>query len=366
MKFTVSTKPLVDSISLGVINQNISNFNQKSCLAQITANRTSLTINLETDSVVTELRLKGSGDGDTENVIFVNCATLKQLVNTFDANVTELEFTDTGLILRNGKSKFILEKMMDIESISLNKPKFNNDGNSVSIDKDSWKFVKDHQMFAISIAYIHPVFTHVYINDQGDIIVGDFDNSIFTHSKKNKLPVTCLLTDTIVNLFNILPDGATVLANNDTYIVYADTDSYEYCSEFTPHYESDPKYGSYNSNMILSLMRISENDIVVDKSIISKSLIQSDLLSNPNDSTVDMNVESGVLSIVNRQVNCKVAIQGNTDMTFSIKLKLDQLRQVISNLDSDKIHINPIYNGEDLNGIVLYTDDMEIMIAGVE
>ena len=29
MKFTVSTKPLVDSISLGVINQNISNFNQK-------------------------------------------------------------------------------------------------------------------------------------------------------------------------------------------------------------------------------------------------------------------------------------------------------------------------------------------------
>ena len=70
----------------------------------------------------------------------------------------------------------------------------------VKIDNSDWKFVKDYQMYAIGMSFVHPVYTQVWIGSEGDVIVGDFDNSIFTFSKKNKLGKTCLLSNTIFYL----------------------------------------------------------------------------------------------------------------------------------------------------------------------
>ena len=120
MKFTVSTKPLQNAIDLGIIKENISKFNQKSCLAQVTASRENLRINIEAPSIYTEIVLRGSGDSDEEETIFVDCALLRQLVDSFDKDVTTIEFVDGGIVLHSGSSKFTLAKLLDANNLSLN------------------------------------------------------------------------------------------------------------------------------------------------------------------------------------------------------------------------------------------------------
>ena len=119
MKFTVSTKPLQDGLSLGVIKSNVSKFYQKSCLAQITADKHTLTINLEAASITSELLFKGVGEGEDKVTTFVDCLMLKDLVSTLDNNTTILEFVDGGVILISGKSKFTLPQMIDESDLEI-------------------------------------------------------------------------------------------------------------------------------------------------------------------------------------------------------------------------------------------------------
>ena len=136
MNFNVSTKPLTDALNLGVINQNVSKFYQKSCLAQVTASKRDLKINLEASNVLSELHLRGSGDSEETVTTFVDCLLLKQLVSTFEANVTTFEFTEGGLILHSGKSKFTLPKMIDDSELELNSPsKLEGQSSIIDIDK---------------------------------------------------------------------------------------------------------------------------------------------------------------------------------------------------------------------------------------
>ena len=53
MKFTCNTKPFADSLDLGIINQNVSNFHQKSCTVELTASEKMLKINIEASQVFT-------------------------------------------------------------------------------------------------------------------------------------------------------------------------------------------------------------------------------------------------------------------------------------------------------------------------
>ncbi len=369
MNFTLSTKPLADALNLGVINSNVSNFYQKSSIAEIKADQHNLTINLEADSITSEISLRGSGDESSADPIFVSCINLKQLVNSLDNNVTTLEFTESGLVVHNGKSKFTLEKVLDTADLSLNRPATASaaDNQPVPVNKDNWKFVKDHQMYAISVAYIHPVYTKVYAGNQGDIFVGDFDNSIFTHSMKNQLNKTCLLSDTIINFFNSLPDGSTMVDVHDGYVVSVETDGYTFRSQFKPKYESDPDIGSYNSSIIADLMTVDKSEsITIDKSALNKFLFQFELLASSTETIVKMSVQSGILSLYGDKIDCRVAVTGNTDATFDCNFKSSMLKSLISNMDSDVIHINPIIQEGETNGIVVWSDNMEAMLAGVD
>ena len=99
MTFTCNTKPLIEALSLGVINSNISKFYRKSCLAQISGDSSdTLVINLEASYIYSEIRLKGykEGEGDIPTV-FVDNSLLKSLVSTFENATTTFEFTDSGI-----------------------------------------------------------------------------------------------------------------------------------------------------------------------------------------------------------------------------------------------------------------------------
>ena len=367
MQFNVSTKPLTDALNLGVVNQNVSKFYQKSCLAQITASRRELKINLEAANVLTEIHLKGSGDSDEVVTMFVDCLLLKQLVSTFEASVTTFEFTEGGLILHSGKSKFTLPKMLDDAELELNPPNVSESEGSVSIDinQSDWKFIKDHQMYAIAMSFIHPVYTRVWIGDNGDVLVGDFDNSLFTHSKKSKLGNTCLLSDTIVNLFNTLPEGAKLRNIGNSYIITVTTDGFEYMSEFKPIYESDEGVGSYNSDIILEMMGHGEAGAKMNTAAINKFLNQAALLSTNTEDTIKLSVGGGNISLVDSNVDCKLPVEGITE-EFSVEFKTSLLKSVVSNFDEEVVSIAPMKQEEEVAGILVWSKNMTVVLAGID
>lgn len=369
MKFIVNTKPLADGLDLGVINANVSKFYSKSCLAQVTADKHTLRINLEAAYIVSEIRLKGSGDSDSSVTIFVDSLLFKQLVSTFESSTVTLEFSENGLILHSGKSRFTLPKMMDEVDMELKAPRLPDYATDpITIDKADWKFVKENQMYAIAMSFIHPVYTKVWVGSEGDVLVGDFDNSLFTHSKKSKLGNTCLLSDTIINLFNSLPEGAQLIKFDKSYLINVKTDGFEYIAEFTPQYESDEDVGSYNSDIILGMMKPAESgvgSVKFNASAVSKFLNQAALISSNSDDVIKFSISEGQLTLADKNVDCKLTVKGDTESSYSVEFKTVLLKSVISNY-SEEINVSPMMQDDVVVGIVLWNDELMTVIAGVD
>ena len=369
MKFTVATKPLSDALNLGIINNNISTFYKKSVICEVNAIKDKLIINVEAESIMSQIEVIGSGDEECCSAIFVSSSLFKQLVNTFENPVTYIEFTDSGLVLYNGTSRFTLDKMLDSTDLSLTRPANIPEvkSNEILINKDNWKFVKDHQMYAISVAYIHPVYTKVYAGDDNSIIVGDFDNSIFTCSFNNQIKETCLLSDTIINLLTSLPEGAKMISVDKGYVIQVTTDAYSLVTQFIPRYESDPDIGSYHSEMIMSLMNTDTSSCVkCDRVAIAKFMSQFDLLSSGSDTIIHVKLNNKVLEFYDEKLNCKVNVDNPNDISFDIAFKESLFKSLIANMDSDNISIVPLFSDGVANGIVVMTDSMKAMIAGVD
>lgn len=366
MKFTTNTKPLSDSLNLGIINGNISNFHKKSCLVQLTATKSDLKINIEAARIKSEIHLKGSGDEDTKATIFVGSLLLKQLVSTLDSSTVSLEFDDSGLIIHSGTSKFTLPKMIDEAELELDAPDLPDySAPSIDIDKSDWKFIKDSQMFAIAMSFIHPVYTRVWIGEGGDVIVGDFDSGLFTHSMHNKLGTTCLLSDTIVNLFNSLPDGSKLIKHETSYIISYRSDSFDYVSQFTPQYETDEGVGSYNSDIILGVLSHPDKGIRFNPQEFSKYLSQASMLTSSLDDTISLGFKDNLLYLKDNNVDCKLKADGESE-GFECEFKTESLRKVISNYSDDVINMIPIVQDGDVSGITVWGNELTTTLAGVE
>lgn len=369
MKFTTNVKPLKDALDLGVISQNISKFYQKSCLAKITATKNSLKINLEAAYIVTELRLHGSGNEDVTVSKFVDCSVLKDLVGTLTDALVEIEFIDGGIILHSGKSNLTLPQLVEGDELDLTAPSaIDSSASVVDLNKNDWKFVSDHQMFAIAMSFIHPVYTKVWIGENGDILVGDFDNSIFTHSKKNKLNSTCLLSDTIINLFNTLPEGSKLIKLDNSYIVNVKTDAYEYISEFTPQHEEDEGVGEYHSEIILPML-VSESSDAVKANIatINRYLNQSALLSGKSEDVITVTIENNEITLKDNNIDCSLQVEGTVSEKYDLSFKTALLKTLLNNLDEETVVVQP--NKQDdgtVVGLTFKTSNMEATIASVE
>lgn len=366
MVFQTNTKPLCDALNLGIINSNVSNFHKKSTIVQVSADSHTLKINVESSMIKTELKLRGKGDGESSS-IFVDSLLFKQLINTLDSSVVTLDFEDDGLRIVSGKSKFTLPKMVDASELSLQTPELiDYSDNGKEIDKTGWKFVKDNQMYAISLAFIHPVYTYVWVGESGDVLVGDFDSSLFTHSKKVDIGKTCLLSDTIVNLFDALPEGATITDLGSDYIVRYESDSFSYVTQFTPLYESDEEVGSYNSEIILDMMQHPTRYTEVKTDPIVKLLNQSILLSSSTSNTVHLSVSENSLRIQDNNVDGFIDAVGDDSISYDLDFSLDSLKSVLSSYNSEFIYISPLVRDEETVGIIVWDSDLTTVLAGVE
>lgn len=367
MKFTTNTKPLIDALNLGIINANVSNFHKKSCIVQLVATKSILKINIEAARICTEIKLKGIGDADTTSSIFVSSLLLKQLVATLESATVTLEFGESGLTIHSGKSKFTLPKMIDEAELELEAPELPDyTSPEIDIDKSDWRFIKDNQMYAIAMSFIHPVYTRVWVGEGGDVLVGDFDNSLFTHSVKSKLGNTCLLSDTIVNLFNSLPEGTKLIKKDTSYLVKYESDAFSYLSQFTPQYESDEDIGSYNSEIFLDMMDHPDTGCYVNAGAITKFLNQASLLSTNTDDTIKFSVEGDDVKLRDNNVDCSVNIEGAKSAEFIVEFKTESLRRVISNYGEDVIYFIPAYQGDEVAGVIFWNKDLTTILAGVE
>ena len=367
MNFTLSTKPFADALDLGVIPANISKYYRLSCLAQLTATKHELRINLEANGVVTEVLLKGQGTEDGPVTGFVDCLILKQLVGTFEANTTTLEYTEGGIVLHSGSSKFNLPYLADSADGELRRPQLAPEGaNKIPVNLKDWEFIKNYQMYAIALSFVHPIYTNVWIGESGDVIVGDFDNSLFTFSKKNKLGRTCLLSDTIINLFNSLPEGANVTLMDKSYRVDVKTDGFEYASEFTPKYEDDGAVGSYSADAIMeSIIKDEANTFKLPVAPIAKFLSQSELLASSKDNRIEFGVSGQEVRLHDESVDCKIKIEGNCS-EFNIPLNASLFKPIIGHVDAETVSVCPVMLDGTVGGLSLWTDNLTVMIGALD
>lgn len=366
MKFTLSTKPFADALNLGVIPSNISKYYRLSCLAQLTASKNELRVNLQANGIKTEMYLKGSGDSDDVVTAFVDCLVLKQIVGTFETSTTEIEFAEGGLVLHSGSSKCTLPHLAESEDGELERPGLPIEGaQKASINKEVWKFIQSHQMYAVALSFVHPIYQNVWIGESGDVIVGDFDNSLFTFSKKNELGRTCLLTDTIINLFTSLPEGAAITMMDKSYRVDVKTDGFEYASEFTPLYEGEDGTGTYEADSIMGTAQKDDNNtFIVATAPISKFLSQSAILSS-GDSKIEMTLTGKELVIKDENINTKIGVEGNCS-DFTIMLNGDIFEPVVSHMDAEKLRFCPIMDEGVAQGLIIWSDDLTVVLGAIE
>lgn len=368
MKFIVNCKPLATALDIGVINSNVSLFHKKSTVIQLTADDSTLKLNIESEAIKSEITIKGKGEGEPAK-IFVGSLLMKQLVSTLQSSVVELEFTEGGLIIHSGTSKFTLPKMVDDDDIEFSRPESPESGlEETEIDKTVWKYVQDNQMFAISMSFIHPVYTYVWASSDGHVLVGDFDNSLFTYSKNTLLPETCLLSDTIINLVDSLPEGAKIGKADKDYLIYFQNDSLNYVSQFSPKYEGDESIGEYNADIFLDKMAHPDNYVQVQTGMLKQFLNQADILSSSTDDTLNLSISDGVMKVFGDNIDCTVPVNSESVEDFDLDFKVDSIRKVIVNYDADNLNLSPVFDDESMDpaGILVWDDKLTTIVAGVD
>ena len=366
MRFEANTKPITDGLDLGIINSNITKFYQKSCIVELNIEEDALRVNTEVSSIKSELVFHGHTSNDDDNRhIFVDSLLFKNLLSSIDADTITFDISDNTLTVYAGRSNFKLPQVIGESDIELNRPtQLDAAENLIEVDKSAWKFIQDYQMYSISMSFLHPVYRLVWMGNSGNVIVGDYDNSIFTTSTKSQLPNTCLVEDTIVNLLNNVPEGSTLIPVGRNYEIKVDLDPYSYVCEFAPKLESDEGIGDYNSDIILGLFN-HEDGIHVNTDKLNVYLSQAELFSKANDDTIKLVCDNASLSLVNQNVNCKVETNNPFD-PFEVNFNIKLLKDVFAHFDNNEIDICPLVQDEQVSGIVAWTDNLSTVLGGVD
>ena len=373
MKFTLSTKPLQNAVSYGIIKANISAYDDLSKLVQLTADRSTFKINVETESTKTLMELHGSGDSDDTVAIILDCAMFKSLIDSIESDVITFEFVDNGVLVHSGNSVFTLEQAFDAESAQLANPVTQYNPTSIStIRPENWQYIRDHQLFAIATKGDHQAYKYVWVGEDKDVLVGDIQNSLFAHSKFSDFDSTCLLPPTLINLFTTVPEGATVAKLDKNYILKFETDGYSIITEFTPKYEEDETVGSYRSDIIFTRFVKPEDYITVEVSPITKFIKQNAIVNTAKiETSFSFTVSADALTIKNRTSNYTVGV--DTADEYTVNFAPDLFRSVLNSLDSERVNIARMTaDGVDNNGnptkvtlgCIFWTDNLTIILAG--
>lgn len=377
MQFTCNTKPLVDSVGLAVIDSNVNKNYRLSTMLQLAISDKMLKVNAAAANILSQATIKGKvqagltdENGKDLSIAQVDTAKFKKLIGTIETDTVTIEFVSGGIVLHSGASKFTFPASVDSDDYTMPVPDMPDyKAESIEVKKADWKFIDDNQMFALANSFIHPVYNNVWIGDDGKVLVGDFDSSLFTLSKHGSLGEGCLLPETIVNLLNAVPEGARLVKLKDMYQIQLQTDAYEYVAQFTPKHEGEGDEGNYHSDIILSQFKTDVQGCVIPLAGVKKILGQASILrSSGTTDTIDIDVDTDNLTIHNSEVRGKIPVKplkaGSVD--FNITFYFDQLDNVISHFNGETVNACPLINDGSVDGIVLYDGEMSAILADVE
>ena len=364
MKFTLSTKPLKNATDLGIIKANITKYFYRSNVVQLTATRDTLTINIEASSIKTKMILQGSGDEDTPASTMVDCSMFKSLIDSIDNDIITIEFIAGGIYIHAGTSKFAISQLIDVNDMQLTDPISEyTPETTITLNPTEWQFIRDHQMYALAKKEDHPVYKNVWVNANKDTIVGDYDASLFTYSTCSNFGSTCLLPATLINLFTSIPESSTLSKVGKSYLLNIETDSYSMVTEITPKYEDDEAVGSYNSEIILGMLKHPEKYITLNVLPISKFISQTAILKQSSMNPIlNFTLSNDELTISDRS-NSYTA-QVSSDESYTVKFSVDLFKSVISNFDAEVINVAPMIRGDRTIGCIFWTDNLTVLLAG--
>lgn len=382
MKYAIDTSSLKESLNYLIVQGNISKFNRRSCITQITFKQDVIVLNTESSQILSQINLFSKSDSDEEdysNILFVDSLMFRQLVNSLDSDTIIIEPNESGFYVYSGNSRFTFPKVVDTDEFVLDKPSeeiADYSGATIMFSASNWDYVKNHQLYAISSSISNPVYTYVWIGKDGSVLVGDLDNGIFTHSYKNTLPGKCLLTPSIINLLSILPDYCNIVDYEDSYGIYFKDDNkhYEFLGHIFPKNEDSESVGSYNSDIILSTFDVTTGFIDIDVSKLYKFITQSVILSDSNNNTVTLSYANNVLTIEQGDSKCDISTSGGSSSTFSMDFNASWIKKILSNYSKlDKIKATSVlsmgvkYTDDEAVGLVLRSpDDLTTVIASIE
>ena len=361
MKITVNTKNLYDALKLGVINSNVSKFFPNSLYAQLSLENGKLRINIEAENVLTELVIPGICDSDEPASEFIESVPFKNIVSTITSDTVDIDFVNGGIVVKSGKSKYTLNNSSGGVGIVYNRPISDfHDLESYPISVDDWKFIRDNQLFAISDSKTsHPVYRYVWVSENDDVLAGDFERDFFIRSQYPTLGSTCLLSDTIINLFASLPDGCNLYHVGNEYVIRYLSDAFSYYTQFTPASESNPSIGSYNSEFIIEMLYPSDNYSTISCEEVYKCLKQASLLFDGNSSRWIIKFEKGEGSvhISDDHVDVEIECTGTNVDNYTTYFFYENFERLMRNYKSGTFNISPIIQEDSVVGVIVWNDD---------
>lgn len=369
MKFTMSTKPLATALDLAVPN-NVSNYYLIGTIAQVSVSGKEMIINFQTKGILSEVRFKGAPEKpDMSESVFVSNKILKQLIASFDTNTVEFDFVEGGLRITSGKSSFLLPKVSDASEIQLTRPNESAYDTDVSnLDTNAWKFIKNNQLHLLSSSFEFPVYTMMYVSENGDVMTGDFIDSMFSHSMKSDLGQTCLISTSIADILSTIPDNATFKRNESNYLIQVSGEGYEYVGEIFPKHESDSDMGEYNAEIIMETLVHPEHFISVNPESIRKVLNQAALLVSVDDDVMYITFEKSSMNLKNKSVDCSIPATGTEEVTTGVVLKLatKNLKKMLKPYVNESVNVAMLFEGDEAKGMLLFDDDVATVVGGVD
>lgn len=368
MRFTVSTKPLKNATNLGIIKSNISKLYYRSGLIQITATEDKLKMNIEATGIKTEMVLSGSGtisgEDDTTGII-VDCTIFKGLIDSIDADVITLDFNPGNITLTAGASKFAIPQVLDINEVQLEAPIAEYTAISeITINPEDWQFVDNHQTFALADQEKsnYPIYRNIWVSENHDVITGNYETSLFTHSTKGNFDGTCLLPLSLVNLFTSIPEGSKIIKVDKEYILSISTDSYNIVTEFTPKYEDDPAVGSYSSEIVFGMLEHGDVYLTTPVAPIVKFINQVSLLSQGAfDQIITFTLKDRVLTISNGANEYTTSV--DCDDEYMINFNTNDIKPVLTNFDTENINIAKMVRDDTVIGCNIWSDNLTVLAS---
>ena len=365
MEFTLSTKPLKQAVSMSVIGGNITNANPRSMIIELTADKTMLKLNTQSTGIKAEVRLHGTGTDESASFL-ADINLFKSLINSISAAQVTLCFEENCLKIKAGKTTLSVERDDNWDGMSLATPVVPSTEaieSADNVDVAGWKYVKDHQAYALSkVTKPSPVYTYFFFGEDSDVISGDYVHSLFNTSKNGQLNKNCLVSPFIVNLMATMPSDAKFVIG-DVYTVVVKADSYEYYAQLE-FVTDEATVSAYPHEVILGLMTGNDaNGVTLEIGELNAALNQATLLTSAVEPEIGVEVKTNELRIKDSNVDSTIAAEGEVSEPYSLTFDLTIFKSVINKSPDNKITIYPSVSEGAIVGITIVGDSFTTVLG---